>query len=131
MTYVHFLRPRGGTVTQRTANPCNPVRFRARPPLNRPRFTFFPHIISYKHFWREGIYWFFRGVSKPLFTTLFFIILENCCQAKTVYPTSVYVIYFVDIAFNNRKWLFLRTWWVNDGFGQQGQNVRGQEALPL
>src|SRR3990167_9762870 len=26
-------RPRGGVVTQRTANPCPPVRFRARPPL--------------------------------------------------------------------------------------------------
>ncbi len=26
------LRPRGGVVTQRTANPCTPVRFRARPP---------------------------------------------------------------------------------------------------
>ena len=25
-------RPRGGVVTQRTANPCTPVRFRARPP---------------------------------------------------------------------------------------------------
>src|ERR1700743_2271883 len=24
--------PRGGVVTQRTANPCTPVRFRARPP---------------------------------------------------------------------------------------------------
>ncbi len=32
--------PRGGVVTQRTANPCTPVRFRARPPpflLIRPR----------------------------------------------------------------------------------------------
>ena len=27
-------RPRGGVVTQRTANPCTPVRFRARPPLS-------------------------------------------------------------------------------------------------
>jgi hypothetical protein len=26
-------RPRGGVVTQRTANPCTPVRFRARPPF--------------------------------------------------------------------------------------------------
>ncbi len=26
------MRPRGGVVTQRTANPCTPVRFRARPP---------------------------------------------------------------------------------------------------
>src|SRR5580698_7422084 len=25
-------RPRGGVATQRTANPCTPVRFRARPP---------------------------------------------------------------------------------------------------
>src|SRR5215204_4619591 len=29
-------RPRGGVVTQRTANPCTPVRFRARPPHNKP-----------------------------------------------------------------------------------------------
>ena len=28
-------RPRGGVVTQRTANPCTPVRFRARPPPSR------------------------------------------------------------------------------------------------
>src|SRR5690348_5163650 len=28
------VRPRGGVVTQRTANPCTPVRFRARPPLS-------------------------------------------------------------------------------------------------
>lgn len=28
----HRERPRGGVVTQRTANPCTPVRFRARPP---------------------------------------------------------------------------------------------------
>lgn len=27
-------RPRGGVVTQRTANPCTPVQFRARPPNN-------------------------------------------------------------------------------------------------
>lgn len=27
------MRPRGGVVTQRTANPCIPVRFRARPPI--------------------------------------------------------------------------------------------------
>ena len=27
-----WSRPRGGVVTQRTANPCTPVRFRARPP---------------------------------------------------------------------------------------------------
>jgi hypothetical protein len=26
--------PRGGVVTQRTANPCTPVRFRARPPTS-------------------------------------------------------------------------------------------------
>lgn len=26
------MRPRGGVVTQRTANPCTPVQFRARPP---------------------------------------------------------------------------------------------------
>ena len=26
-------RPRGGVATQRTANPCTPVRFRARPPI--------------------------------------------------------------------------------------------------
>ena len=79
----------------------------------------------------RGNYWFFRGVSKLLFTALFFVILENCCQGKTVYPASAYFIYFVDSAFNDRKWLFLRTWRVNDGFGQQGQNVGGQEALPL
>src|SRR5215210_4114175 len=29
-------RPRGGVVTQRTANPCTPVRFRARPPSKKP-----------------------------------------------------------------------------------------------
>ena len=29
-------RPRGGVVTQRTANPCTPVRFRARPPTLIP-----------------------------------------------------------------------------------------------
>jgi len=68
----------------------------------------------------RGIYWFICSVSKLLFTTLFFVILENCCQGKTGYPASAYFIYFVDIAFNNGKWLFLRTWWVNDGFGQQG-----------
>jgi hypothetical protein len=28
-------RPRGGVATQRTANPCTPVRFRARPPSNQ------------------------------------------------------------------------------------------------
>jgi hypothetical protein len=28
------VRPRGGVVTQRTANPCTPVQFRARPPKN-------------------------------------------------------------------------------------------------
>ena len=27
--------PRGGVVTQRTANPCTPVRFRARPPKSQ------------------------------------------------------------------------------------------------
>jgi hypothetical protein len=33
-------RPRGGVVTQRTANPCTPVRFRARPPaLERNRLV--------------------------------------------------------------------------------------------
>ena len=31
---VTGARPRGGVVTQRTANPCTPVRFRARPPLS-------------------------------------------------------------------------------------------------
>ena len=30
----HALRPRGGVATQRTANPCTPVRFRARPPIS-------------------------------------------------------------------------------------------------
>ena len=30
------MRPRGGVVTQRTANPCTPVRFRARPPFPNP-----------------------------------------------------------------------------------------------
>ena len=33
---VTGTRPRGGVVTQRTANPCTPVRFRARPPLLLP-----------------------------------------------------------------------------------------------
>jgi hypothetical protein len=33
---VTGLRPRGGVVTQRTANPCTPVRFRARPPFLLP-----------------------------------------------------------------------------------------------
>ena len=30
------VRPRGGVVTQRTANPCTPVQFRARPPIFSP-----------------------------------------------------------------------------------------------
>ena len=30
--YTAARRPRGGVVTQRTANPCTPVRFWARPP---------------------------------------------------------------------------------------------------
>ena len=29
------VRPRGGVATQRTANPCTPVRFRARPPSTK------------------------------------------------------------------------------------------------
>nr|CBI79545.1 hypothetical protein BAR15_130112 [Bartonella sp. AR 15-3] len=29
-----LMGPRGRMVTQRTANPCIPVRFRARPPVN-------------------------------------------------------------------------------------------------
>jgi len=60
-----------------------------------------------------------------------FIILENCCQGKTVFPTSVYFIYFVDSAFNDRKWLFLRTWRVNAGFRQQAQNTCMPEELRL
>ena len=138
MTYVHFLRPRGGTVTQRTANPCNPVRFRARPPLNRLRLFFL--ILFHKGISDEGDLLVLSGREQGSFhgtvfyysrKLLFFIIPVNCCQGKTVYPASVYFIYFVDSAFNDRQWLFLRTWWVNDGFGQQGQNTCMPEELPL
>lgn len=31
--HIILMRPCGGMVTQRTANPCIPVRFRARPPI--------------------------------------------------------------------------------------------------
>ena len=34
--------PRGGVATQRTANPCTPVRFRARPPKNSAKSTKVP-----------------------------------------------------------------------------------------
>ena len=33
---ARFRRPRGGVVTQRTANPCTPVRFRPWPPAFAP-----------------------------------------------------------------------------------------------
>ena len=52
--------PRGGVVTQRTANPCTPVRFRARPPtpphssLRALSILFgadepFPGLLSWRH----------------------------------------------------------------------------------
>ena len=65
----HLGWPRGGVVTQRTANPCTPVRFRARPPAPG----------------QELKLWEPRGQSKT--------VIKVPSWISTLYPTSGVSIY--------------------------------------
>ena len=78
---------------------------------------------------KEEDYLFCQGVSRVLLGAVFLIIPEYCCEGKTVCSASLYLSSFIHKVFNNRKWLLSRTWLVNAGFGQQGQNACEPEVL--
>ena len=78
---------------------------------------------------KEENYLFCQGGSRVLLVAMFLIIPEYCCEGKNICSASLYLSSFIYKVFNNRKWLLSRTWLVNAGFGQQGQNACEPEVL--